>query len=375
LAVVKQAAIVAVAAAVAAAVIVALLTGGRSPRQPVAGQEQFGANVNLLFNGAGVAGAQLDSQLQSLRSTGATIARSDALWEESEPAPPVDGAHHYRWAFDDRIAGALAAHGLRWLPIIDYSAVWAQSVPGRDHSPPSSDAAYAAYAAAVAARYGPGGTFWREHPALPALPVRQLEIWNEPDNAAFWVPAPDPGRYARLFAAARSAILAADPSALVLVGGLSSLPAFLTEMVAADPAVRADIDAVAVHPYGVTPSAVIDRVVEDRRALDVLGLASVPLYVTEFGWTTSPPGALGWAPASARPGYIEATLRALAGSGCGVAAAILYTWFSPRRDPADGQQWFGISASSADVAAFSAGVRAGARSRPSGSQCASASAL
>lgn len=360
----KLAAALLAAAAITAAVIVVLVTGGGNPRRPAAGQAQLGANVNLLFNGGHVRRAEIDAQLQALRSTGATIARSDALWELSEPAPPAGGRHRYDWRFDDQIAGSLAAHRLRWLPIIDYSPPWARSIPGLDHSPPGSDAAYAAYAAAVAARYGPGGTFWREHPGLPAVPVAQLEIWNEPDSALFWNPRPDPGRYARLYLAARDAIHAADPSAVVLVGGLTDASGFLPAMVSADPAVRRAIDAVAIHPYAAAPPAVLARVAQARRTLDGLGLASVALYVTEFGWTTSPRGALDWAPDRLRPGYIQATLEALARSGCGLAAATLYTWFSPRRDPADSEQWFGISGSLSDVSAFADGLRAARHVRP-----------
>src|SRR5205807_8886011 len=152
-------------------------------------------------------------------------------------------------------------------PIIDYSTAWAQSLPGQDHSPPTSDADYAAYAAAVSARYGPGGSFWRAHPGLPALPVRQLEIWNEPDNGSFWRPGPDAARYALLYAAARDAIHAVDPSGRVLVGGLSQAPTFLPAMLVADPTLRTGIDAVAIHPYGATPTAVLARVAQVRTVL------------------------------------------------------------------------------------------------------------
>jgi hypothetical protein len=102
--------------------------------------------------------------------------------------------------------------------------------------------------------------------------------------------------------------------------------------------------------------------------LDQLGLQAVPLYVTEFGWTTSPPGVMSYLPAPLRPGYIERTLVAIAGSGCGVAATVLYTWFAPQRDPSNSQDWFGISppgvGRSPDVTSFTAGVRQARRARP-----------
>jgi hypothetical protein len=333
------------------------------PPTVVVGPEEFGANVNRLFNDGTYSQTEIDAQLSALHATGATVARSDALWEATEPAPPVAGQHHYDWSFDDKIAGSLAAHGLRWLPIVDYSAPWAQSLPGDDHSPPSSTADYAAYAGALAARYGPGGSFWRTHPTLPAMPVEQYEIWNEPDNPVFWSRAPDPSRYDQLYAGALRAIGSIDPNARVLVGGLTAPRTFLPAMLAADPGLRGEIEGVAIHPYGRVPSAVLANVATARHALSSLGLGTVPLYVTEFGWTTQPPGALDGAPASARPGYIRDTLAALGASDCDVAASLLYTWVTPEHNPRDAQDWFGVSppgaGGSPDVSAFAAGIRAG----------------
>jgi polysaccharide biosynthesis protein PslG len=337
------------------------LTTTPTPTPTPTTAELFGASVNRLFNDRTFTPAQIDAQLSSLRAAGATVARSDALWEASEPAPPLNGVHRYEWAFNDLIAGTLARHGLSWLPIIDYSAPWAQSIPGRDHSPPRSVADYAAYAAALAARYGSGGSFWREHPRLAPLPVDTFEVWNEPDNPVFWSPTPDPSRYARLYVAARAAIDAADPAAIVLVGGLTNPRSFMPALLAADPALRTALDGVAIHPYGATPAAVLANVVGSRRVLDSLDLASVPLYVTEFGWTTHPPGARDGAPERLRPRYIEQTIAALGASGCGVAASLLYTWVTPERNPADAQDWFGVSPPAGgggpDVAAFASGLR------------------
>jgi len=302
--------------------------------------------------------------LAALRATGATLARSDALWEATEPEPPTAGVHRYDWSFDDGIAGALAGNDLTWLPIIDYSAPWAQSIPGVDHSPPASVADYAAYAAAVARRYGSGGSFWSAHPGLPQRPVVALEIWNEPDNHVFWSPKPNPAGYANLYLQTRQAVEGTAPGIRVIVGGLAHPATFLPEVLAAAPQLRGQLDGVAIHPYGATPLAVLASVRTARRTLASLGLGSVPLYVTEFGWTTSPPGALDYLPARLRPAYIEETLAALGHVDCGVAAAMLYAWITPERNPADPQDWFGIhppdGGQTADTTAFSDGLRAAA---------------
>ena len=330
--------------------------------------ESFGVNVNRLFNDFSFSQSQIDRQLAALQATGATLARSDALWEASEPRAPVDGVHHFDWSFDDWIAGSLAAHGLRWLPIIDYSAAWARSILGVDHSPPSSSADYAAYAAAFTRRYGSGGAFWLAHPRLRPLPVSTLEIWNEPDNRVFWTPQPSAAAYARLYIAARDAIKSVDPQARVLVGGLTAPVTFLPAMLAAQPALRTRIDGVAIHPYGADPEAVLSDVSAARSALDSLGMESTPLYVTEFGWVTHPAGALDYAPERLRAIYIEQTVAALGHTRCGLAAALLYTWVTPMLDLRNREDWYGISPPSGGVSAamraFSAGLRSAAAGAP-----------
>jgi polysaccharide biosynthesis protein PslG len=384
---------VAVVAVVAVAILVVVLTNTGAKRsvapapapvpapapaparaQPPAlpaptGPEQFGANVNWLFDSDLYPPSLVAAQLQKLEQTGATVARTDALWERAEPAAPVAGVHHYDWSFDDAIATALAEHGLQWLAILDYTAPWALSVPGQDHSPPSSDAGYAAFAAAFAGRYGAGGSFWASHRGLTAEPVQSFEIWNEPDNPQFWVPEPDPAGYAGLYLASRAAIKAVDPGARVLIGGLAHPTAFLPALLSARPDLAGHIDGVAIHPYGPTPGAVLSDVRNARGTLRSLGLSSVPLYVTEFGWATQPPGGVAYAPATVRPGYISTTVAGLGHSGCGIAAATLYTWVTPERNLRDRGDWYGISppsgGSSPGITAFAAGVKAA--SGPGGS--------
>jgi hypothetical protein len=328
----------------------------------------------VLFNSGRYTPTEIDAQLAALAHTGATVVRSDALWEDTEREPPIGSLHRYDWSFDDLIAGSLAAHGLRWLPIIDYSAPWAKLVPGQNHSPPSSVSDYAAYAAAVAARYGPGGLFWIEHPQLRPLPVDSYEIWNEPDNSAFWYPSANPAAYASLYTSARDAITAVQPVAQVMIGGLTRPAWFLSAMLAGDPALRGEIDGVGIHPYAATSDGVLAGVRNARLAMRSDGLASVPLYVTEFGWTTDRTEQRDWAPENARPSYILRTFSTLGHTDCGVAAVLLYAWATPERDPADAQDWFGISPPRAnggpDTAAFASGVLAAMAPRPTSALCA-----
>jgi hypothetical protein len=397
--------VVAALAALTAGIVIAVSSGGPKPRHraaapsappaaaspaaappaaalpaaalPAPAGQAFGINVNRLFNDRTYTPARIAAQLAGVRATGATLARSDAFWEAAEPQAPIAGRHTYNWSFDDQVAGSLAAQGLTWLPILDYSAPWDASVAGQDHSPPRSDADYAAYAGAFAARYGSDGAFWRAHPDLTAEPVGAVEIWNEPDNAEFWVPRPDAAAYARLYLAARAAIDAADPDMRVLVGGLTRATGFLPAMAQAAPQLSGHIDGVAVHPYG-APAVVVSRVRGARAALVRLGMGAVPLYATEFGWTTQPAGAVGYTPEAQRPAEITGVLTTLGHLQCGLAAALLYTWVTPERNPADAQDWYGIAnpadpdIGTPDTAAFAAGVRAATQplSGPAPAPCA-----
>jgi hypothetical protein len=344
------------------------------PGKPPPEAEQFGVNVNRLFNDRTYTPQQIDAQLRAVRATGSTVARSDALWEATEPTAPAGGVHRYDWSFDDAIAAALARNGLRWLPIIDYSAPWAQSVPGSDHSPPSSAAQYAAYAEAVGARYGPGGSFWGEHPTLQALPVDTFEIWNEPDDPNFWSPHVDPARYADLYMSARAAIDAADPGARVIIGGVSNPGGFLASMLASRPALRGHVDGVGIHPYAPSPRGVLAGLVSARTTMTAIGLGPVPIYVTEFGWPTQPPGALDRVPEHRRSGDILRTVTVLGHLNCEIAMAILYTWVTPARDPRNREDWFGIHSRSdsatPDTVALTAGLRAAAEPGPELGACA-----
>jgi hypothetical protein len=341
------------------------------PARPAPGTQTLGVNIGLLFNLRTNSQAEINAQISALARTGAQVVRADAPWEASEPRPPVGGVARYDWSFDDGIAAALAAHRLRWLPIIDYSPPWVRSIPGVDHSAPASPAAYAAYAGALAARYGAGGSFWRGHPRLHPEPVETYEIWNEPDSVAFWRPQPAAAAYGQLYLRARASITSVQRQARVIIGGLTRPVRFLPALLSAEPALRGHVDGVGIHPYGRNTRVVLTKVRRARITLRSLGMAGVPMYVTEIGWRTQPIGGLGYAPSRKRPRLIFQTLTALRNTDCGIAAIFLYAWFTPDVDAGTAQVGYGIDpfrprrtpAVRALTRAFSPGVRASAAAR------------
>ena len=119
---------------------------------------------------------------------------------------------------------------------------------------------------AAVARYGPNGSFWAENPGVPKRPIRNWQIWNEP-NFKYFVAKPNPAEYGKLVKLSSTALKAADPGAQVILGGLFARPKgcrtdsgkpealnwfatdFLDQMYETTPGIKAKFNGVALHPY------------------------------------------------------------------------------------------------------------------------------
>jgi hypothetical protein len=313
-------------------------------------------------------GTQLDQQFAGMAGAGVKLVRLDASWLTIEPKAPVYGVHAYNFSYFDYRVWLMAQHHLTWLPILDYSAPWAASVSGDWRSPPANDLMFAAYAQAVAARYGPGGSFWEQYPSVPYEPVRMYEVWNEENGGYFWDTGSDPGGYAALYLATRAAIRTVVPSAQVIVGGLvdpvSRATSFIAGMFAAQPGLRGHVDGIALHPYASNDVDVALTVRAVRLALNALGEGAVPLELTEFGWTTdgSTTGE------SARAKMYASLGQVLANSDCGIGVVAPYDWMNPGATASNDWGLSGASGLRAGGLAWFAGLRAGA-SRPQNFLC------
>jgi len=185
--------------------------------------------------------SSLVQTLEAMKALGATTVRFDASWYWGQPTETGG----FQWAPLDRVFAALKQVGMSADLDINQTPTWA-GVAGADQNPwaaPASPAAFAAWAGAVASRYGPQG-------------AKYFEIWNEPNTQGAWEPQPDPAAYTAVLKAAYSAIKAADPSAIVLTGGLAPVgntatsydPRTFLEDMYADGA-EGSFDGVGAHPY------------------------------------------------------------------------------------------------------------------------------
>ena len=233
------------------------------------------------------AGARGDAATQIVAATGADFVRKDFLWQAIEPHPG-----QFDWRTTDRAVVGAAAAGLRVMPTLLGAPDWAtgQATPESGTYPPSDPAAFGRFAAAVAARYGPGGNFMRHHRELDPYVIRTWEIWNEPNIPAFWRPEPDPVAYTALLAEGARGIRSVDPGAEIVMAGLpDSLGGmapqdFLHGVYAAGGAPH--FDTLAIHPYAPDVAGLLTLVERFREVADAAGDAATPLRVTEFGWAT-----------------------------------------------------------------------------------------
>jgi hypothetical protein len=141
-------------------------------------------------------------------------------------------------------------------------------------------------------RYGTRGSFWRENPDLPRLPVRRWEIWNE-ENIVTFSREPDPTRFARLIEISGGLLHRLDPGSTVILGGLFGRPlqippnihsgVFLSRLYEI-PGIKRYFDGVALHPYVAAAGSMRGEIENLRGVMSRNDDSATPLYVTEMGW-------------------------------------------------------------------------------------------
>jgi hypothetical protein len=286
--------LIAGAAALAACLVVlAVLYGGgdeEEPRAPRAGAPPGFLGV-VAEDAFGMPGAYRSRTLDRVRAAGAGLVRQTFDWTLIERF-----RGRYDFSFYDRFVAALAERKLQLLPILFNAPPIYSSAPTRGRRrgtyPPRRFADLGAFGAALARRYGPGGSFWRSHPQLPRLPVRSWQVWNEPNVPVYWPAGPDPAAYVRLLRATGRAIKRVDPGAEIVTAGLAEselgvpLRSYLEGMYEAGAA--GTFDVLALNPFARDTRGVL-AVVRAARGVSATHGDATPVWITEFGWATGGP--------------------------------------------------------------------------------------
>ena len=255
----------------------------------------YGVNASLYYTdsarAARVAGA-----------AGFSWIRQQVLWRAHQSADRT-----IAWTELDQLVAGVDQAGGKLLLCVVQAPDWATGAPGMTGFPDAAHRAdYAAFLAAIAARYGEK--------------VAGFEVWNEMNLASEngGRPVPPTADYVDLLAQTYTAVKAANPAALIVSGGagptewgrgrdvaISDLT-FYREMFA-DPRFWAHTDMVGVHVFGYAnpphtlwheqPGPYPDwrdsrefyfRRIEDVRAEMVrAGYGYRQMWLTEFGWATA----------------------------------------------------------------------------------------
>jgi hypothetical protein len=164
---------------------------------------------------------------------------------------------------------------------------------------PTDPVAYGNWVKMVVERYDGDGV--NDAPGSPR--VDAWEIWNEPDIDGTWLPKADPAAYAAILRAGYDAVKSADPSALVLNGGVMTfdsigVDAFMDKVVAI--AGWDSFDVLSLHPWLIDHAPDAPYLKNPRENYDVTlpGRFEMakrwverhgggkPIWVTEVGWST-----------------------------------------------------------------------------------------
>jgi hypothetical protein len=262
-----------------AALLLAACGGGDSAdddNAPARPQALLGVTSGALLN----EGAPLAAEVRAMEASGVTSLRAPFYWWNAQPTKD-----QLTFATTDPLVAATARAGIELLPIVVGTPPWAARHPKLRNSPPAGTAAYAAILKAMIGRYGPDGSFWKEHPNVPKQPIEAWQLWNEPDHLHYWSDQPYARDYVKLARAARTAIKEADPEATVVMAGFAdrSWDSINTVYRAGGKGV---FDVVAIHPYTYEVRNVLRIVRYARRALERAGDGDRPLWLTEVTWSS-----------------------------------------------------------------------------------------
>jgi hypothetical protein len=286
----------AVLACIAAATVVGAGTASAHPARaaaPAAGGSFVGIVSEDSF---AQAGAYRLRQFKDQVKSGIGVVRQTFAWSSIETAPG-----RYRLARYDRYVGDAARSGLTVLPILFDPPAFrerprAPGASGTTTAPPRDMAAMARWATVLVRRYGSNGSLWRQHPELPKRPIRDWQVWNEPNLPAYWNARPNAAQYVEMLTVVGEAIRRADSSSRIVSAGLPesrlgiSFSTFLRQMYAAGAQDRFDV--LAINAYSKTAGGLETAIAGARRITAAAEDGDVPIALTEFGWAT-PPGPRG----------------------------------------------------------------------------------
>ncbi len=252
---------------------------------------QYGFAVHLFYQ-------DYDRVLNLVDQTGFGWVRQQIHWKDIEGPKGT-----YNWEELDRIVDAVNRHGKRLLLSVVRSPSWAGV--GGTNGLPADPKDLQDFLYALVSRY--------------RGKVHAIEVWNEQNYAVENAGrVADPGQYVELLKAAYQGVKAADPNVLVISGAptptgvydwnlaIDDLSYFRMMFTYNGGEMKKYVDGIGVHVAGsnnppdtlwpenpgpdgwTTHSSFYFRHVENvRKVMEETGFGDVPIWITEFGWSTA----------------------------------------------------------------------------------------
>lgn len=292
--------------------------------------------------------AEVARLVRLAKDAGAEVITTTASFRSMHPAPGGE----YRFVGIDRVLDAASAEGLTVRIRLLGMPTWALDEPnGTRRQPPRTE---------------PELERWAEFVAVVVRHVDRrmrgaldyVEVWNEPNSQKYWTTGPDPVEFARLLETTTSVVRQVAPETLVISGGLVGNDlGFLTRLYEAFDTIglaETPFDALGLHPFtgSAAPSEVDPAQVYEREPyglydanftgfegmkelMSEAGDADIPVYLTQFGYTTRPQGSIGAVTDETRAGYLEEAfaLATCAGYVTGLG------WYALHPTPWDPEGW------------------------------------
>lgn len=270
-----------------------------------------GVTYGVAAEGTGVGGARLGmnvflekeadrnnvvKSVQMLKEAGVTYVRQIFAWQEIEPNP----GDYREWEKYDFIVNQLTGAGIGILARVDTIPRWARP-PGDnfeyDRGPPQDFNNYANFVGKLAERY--------------KGKIRHFQVWNEPNLTGEWGGKPiDPAQYGLLLQFTWKRVKQIDPSIQIVTAGLAQTVEdgvktnnlneldFIKGLY--ESGAQPYFDILSVMDYGLGDSPEDRRVGPERtnfsrlllvrELMEKYGDKAKPVWVSEYGWISLPPG-------------------------------------------------------------------------------------
>jgi hypothetical protein len=239
------------------------------------------------------------NQLETMVASGVQSVRVAFSWAAAQPYQTDaevpdgqtanftdEGGVPTSFQFTDMVVADAARERITVLPTVLYVPQWDAVSNSSGVAYPRRPAPYAAYLTALIGRYGPHGSFWRENPGIPKMPIRSWQIWNEPNLAYYWK-QPFASSYVSFLKVAHAAVKKADPGARVVLGALTNTAWKSLGQIYKVKGAKNLFDVVAVNGFTKVPANVMLFMVFVRRAMAHFGDSAKPLMATEISWPSA----------------------------------------------------------------------------------------